>query len=124
MIRRCFKDYGVLTKSDRIKHRSLPKRCFELSQSNIESVDDTGEDASDFFKTGCQSIAEKCKTSEITVDELQSEISNLVSKLMRESPILLDSLIKDLRELTFEQMLEKRNDLYKKLVERYENDGI
>jgi len=117
-----FPEYAMLDLkklSQSIAHRRLPKRCFEISQTNVESIDADNELNLSLYT---KALAEKCKLG-ISAEELEKHIVSLAYSLMmqetRENPVLYDLLIPELREATFEELLELRKNFYEQLVQEY-----
>lgn len=118
-----FPDYGMLNLTNlakNIKQRKLPKRCFEVSQTNIQLIDASA--GSTTIHNQANLIMDKCKgTDTYSVEELEKDIIALSSIIMRENAPALDALISELREMTFEAALEKRKLLYIEIVCAYKD---
>ena len=104
--------------SNDIKTRRLPKRCFELSYTNVESTE-KDEICAESIRTQCQRIISECSASRMSVDDLIKEASILASIIARENSVPLDTLISEFIELTYDELLDKRNDFYLRLTEVY-----
>lgn len=106
-----------------IANRRLPKRCFEISQSNVENI---AEEPKFDLTHQCQILAEQCKNG-ITAEELQSRIELMIFSLRnqetREDKVLLDSLYNELGKVTFEAMLALRKKFYIQLANEYSKAG-
>ncbi|MDR0424179.1 MAG: HD domain-containing protein [Clostridiales Family XIII bacterium] len=116
-----FLDLGALAQN--IRHRRLPKRCFEVSQANIQSTGMEKDESTieSTIKRQCEAIMYKCKKnmSTYSVDDMGNDVADLFSIITRENAPPLDTIISDLRDMMFEKALEKRRDFYKKLVAAY-----
>jgi len=112
-------DLGDL--ADRIRNRRFPKRCFELSHTNVKNI--RPEKPDNDLHLYCQKLIDKCKTDQITIEDVKKDIQIYTRKKTRKSHTLLDMLIKYLPELTYDDLLKKREELFYKLVERYESEG-
>jgi len=120
-----FPEYALLdlqNLSYNISCRRLPKRCFEISQTNVEYIDEEqGFDLRHYSEV----LAEKCKkgiSTDDLIDSIESMANSLIMQLTRETP-LYDSLISDFREATFEKLLDLRNNFFKHLVSEYNNSN-
>jgi len=106
--------------AENIQDRKLPKRCFEVSQSNIKSTD--AELEAETIHNQCLEIIEKCKSLEgYSADDAKKDIIALNSLMMRENAPPLDFLIAELRDLTFREYLLKRKEFYAQLVQAYKD---
>jgi len=105
--------------ADRIRNRRFPKRCFELSQTNIKR--DDSEKTDNDLQLFCENLIKRYKTDQITVEEVQKDIQTYTIIKTRKGPALLENLIMDLRESTYEKLLKKREELYNQLVEEYKS---
>jgi HD superfamily phosphohydrolase len=104
--------------ADRIRQRRLPKRCYELTQTNV--TDNRPENNGDNMRRRfCQNLIDKCKANEITVEEIERDIQEYIVTSTKENPTLLDTLISDIYELTYDRLLEKREEFYKRLIKEY-----
>lgn len=104
--------------ADDVKFRRLPKRCFEISQSNVvcteENIDDT------FIAKQCKHIIDQCKNDDTYgSEELQKDIEILSSVMTRSTKPILDELIAELSGLTYVELLGKRKEFYNLLVQAY-----
>lgn len=120
-----FPEYGSLdlkTLAHNIKNRYLPKRCFELSYTNVENPEQE-EATSDMIKKQCQLIIKKCSDPKIQNEDLIKEASILTSIITREKYVPLDSIINEFIELTYEELLEKRKAFYLALIDEYKKVG-
>lgn len=116
-----FPDYGsldLMALSQNIKNRKLPKRCFEVSQTNIQPIDESAGSAN--IRIQVERILEKCRGNDsYGVDELARDITSLSSIVMRENSPILDTLISEWCEMTFETALIQRQMLYNELAKAY-----
>jgi hypothetical protein len=116
-----FPGYAMLRLNDlalRIKNRKLPKRCFEISQSNIEPLETLSVENAN--KQYFLDVLEKIKTTDkYDFDDFKQDIMMLTPIIMRSNTPLLDDLISEYRELTFEDALIKRKDFYDALIKEY-----
>lgn len=120
-----FPDYGMLDLEElaaNIKNRRLPKRCFEVSQASVIPLEEEHFDsAHDRAMDYCREVMRKIKddAANYTAEDLKNDMLKFSSTVIRDKETLLDSLIKDLRDLTYTEMLEKRQEFFKALVEEY-----
>jgi len=119
-----FPEYGMLNLkelADNIKNRKLPKRCFEVSQASVIPLEEEIDDTSDSVMEYCQSVMEKIKDGETdyTVENLRNDMIRFSSSIIRKKEAILDNLIRDLRDLTYTEMLVKRQEFYNALLEEY-----
>jgi len=106
-----------------IHNRKLPKRCFEVSQGNVVAVGPKNKE--DKVLEYCETILNKCKNATETYSskDLKDEIVILSTLLMKDDEVNLDSLINDFHDLTYDDMLEKRNEFYNELTKEYLKDN-
>ena len=107
--------------SENIKYRRLPKRCFEVSQTYIESIENN--DLPNLLREKAQAIIEKSKIQEVTAEEIEQDIKGFLAVVMKEEPISLDALISDFIDLKYEDLLKKRYEFYNELVKAYKKEG-
>ncbi|MHB8127665.1 MAG: HD domain-containing protein [Mobilitalea sp.] len=121
-----FPSYGMINLNvlaQNIKNRRLPKRCFEVSQANIQLID-TGV-SEDVIKLYCEEILNKSREAEhYTTDDIEKDIIAISSIIMRSNSPILDNLITEFRDLTFEDALTKRQIFYNNLVKAYKAKGL
>lgn len=118
-----FPEYGANLNlkelANNIKNRLLPKRCLEVSQSNIEAISPNASEKTlhDF----CEEMFNKIKNNDdYSIDKFESDVSSISSLVARDNnPPQLDKLIAELKDLTYDQMLVKRKELYEAIVEEY-----
>ena len=115
-------DLDALAK--RISHRGLPKRCFELSQTNVVSTDIEIKKNTDLVRQQCQSIIEKCATDGVATSEIENDIRALTSVIMRENSVQLDPVINEIQELKYDDLLKKRKEFHEKLIEKYQSKEL
>lgn len=121
---RPFPEYGELNLkelAENIRNRKLPKRCFEVSQASIIPLEEKTNDGNQVLEY-CQSVMEKIKFDKdeaYTAENLMNDMIRFSSSIIREKEAILDNLVKDLRDLTYTEMLEKRKEFYSALVEEY-----
>jgi HD superfamily phosphohydrolase len=105
-----------------IKNRKLPKRCFEVSQSNIQFNDNGNEN---LIKSKCEEVYHKCKTSEeYNAEALEKDIQMIATMIMGKCRPIIDSLISEYRDMTFDELLEKRKEFYEELVNSYQEQKL
>jgi len=105
--------------ADRIQNRRLPKRCFELSHTNVKSTEPDVND--ELIGQQLQSITDKYSKKGASFDELEKDISDLTVIITRENPVPLDFLVSEFHDLTHEKLLVKRKEFYDQLIEEYRN---
>lgn len=104
--------------ADDVRLRRLPKRCFEISQSNVECIEEDIDSA--FIAKQCKSIINQCKNSDkYGGEELQKDIEILSSVMTRSTKPILDELIAELSSLTYVELLDKRREFFDLLVQAY-----
>lgn len=104
--------------ADDVRLRRLPKRCFEISQSNVVCIEEDID--SEFIAKQCKNIIEQCKSNDkYGSEELQKEIEVLSSVMTRSTKPILDELIAELSGLTYVELLDKRKEFYNLLVQTY-----
>ncbi len=120
-----FPEYGELDLkklAENIHNRSLPKRCFEVSQNSIEAIKSKDQqDELKFYKD----ILDKChKGNDYSAEDLKNDILRLSGAFMDGDEIKLDSIIGELRNMTYTEMLEKRKEFYNEFVKEYKKEKI
>lgn len=104
--------------ADDVKFRRLPKRCFEISQSNVVCVEEDID--STFIAKQCERIISQCKSGDVYgSEELQKDIEVLSSVMTRSTKPILDELIAELSGLTYVELLDKRKEFFDLLVQAY-----
>jgi hypothetical protein len=93
-----------------IKDRRLPKRCFELSHTNVKSTEPDVND--ELIRRQLQSLIDKYSTEEASLDELEKDISALKVSIERKKPSPPDFPISEFHDLTHEKLLEKRKEFF------------
>lgn len=120
-----FPKYGMIqlnTLANNIHNRKLPRRCFEVSQGNVVPIETTDENG-EILKY-CEELLNKCKHDDIfSADDLENAMIKFSSLLIKDEEVKLDSLIGNLRDLTYTQMLEKRQEFYNAFVDEYKRQG-
>ncbi|MCL2285739.1 MAG: HD domain-containing protein [Firmicutes bacterium] len=107
--------------SENIKYRRLPKRCFEVSQTYIEST--KPNDLPTLLRSKAVDIITKSRNEATTVDEIEKDILGFLSVVMKEDPVSLDALISDYIDLKYDDLLKKRFEFYNAIVEEYKSKG-
>ena len=119
-----FPEHGDLDLSllaQNILNRRLPKRCFEISQSNICLIDN--QHTENHFKTECLKVLERTKADDYSSEEFENDVVLLSSLVMKNDTPELDSLVQEFREMTFEESLSARKAFYDELVSEYKSNG-
>ena len=122
-----FPSYSALDLDDlakRISQRKLPKRCFELSQTNVVSTEMEVEKNADIIRQRCQLIIEKCVAENVETSEIEKDIRALTSIITRESSVQLDSFVNEIQELDYEGLLKKRKEFYDLLIAKYQDNAL
>lgn len=121
-----FPKYGKLDLkklANDIKLRRLPKRCFEISHSNVVSKDTKKDEI--LIKERYEQIINKCKSDEMyDVLKLQRDVESMFALTTRVSEPVLDRLLVGLRELTYVEKLGKRKEFYEQLVDAYKEKNM
>lgn len=118
-----FAELDLRELSKAVKLRKLPKRCLEISQSNITTIEKNIDNK--YLIQQCQNIIEKCQTnSNYGNEDLQKDIKALSSVMTRSNKPVLDELIAELSELTYVELLEKRKEFYLLLVDAYKENRM
>lgn len=109
--------------AENVKLRKLPKRCLEISQSNVECIEENVDN--EYVVRQCEEIIRKCKNDDnYGIKDLKRNIEILSSVLTRSTKPVLDELIAELSELTYPELLDRRKEFYNLLVEEYKNKGL
>lgn len=109
--------------AEAVKLRKLPKRCLEISQSNITSIEENIDNK--YVVQQCQSIIEQCQLgNDYGIEKLQKDIEILSSVMTRSTKPVLDELIAEFSELTYVELLDKRKEFYNLLVVAYKKKGM
>lgn len=121
-----FPEYGMLNLeelADNIHNRKLPRRCFEVSQGNVVAVESVDEEKKALEY--CTNILGECRdsTREYTAEDLKNAMLSFSTLLMKDDEVKLDLLVGDLRDMTYTEMLAKRQEFYDEFVKEYENQG-
>lgn len=119
-----FPEYGMLNLRElaaNIRNRKLPKRCFEVSQATVVPIVEKGDSDAGSVMQYCQEVMQKLQSreSEYTVEDLQNDMIRFSASIVRNEDAVLDNLIKDLRDLTYTEMLVKRQEFYNAMVAEY-----
>lgn len=106
----------------KISHRKLPKRCLEVSRTNIENI----EVADELDLTVMYKELHKKAEDGISFEEFQKEIESVINakEKPKETLVKLDLLIPELvvgDGPTFEDLLDLRKELFDELVVEYDN---
>lgn len=121
-----FPEFGELDLkelSESVKLRKLPKRCLEISQCNITSIEENIDNK--YVVQQCETIIKQCQSdSNYGIENLQRDIEVLSSVMTRSTKPVLDELIAELSELTYVELLEKRKEFYHLLVAAYKKNGM
>lgn len=120
-----FPEYGELDLkklADNIHNRSLPRRCFEVSQNSVEAIIPKNQKEELKFY---DDILHKCRhESNYSAENLKNDILHISGALMDGDDIKLDDVIGELRNMTYTEMLEKRKEFYNELVKEYQKENI
>lgn len=109
--------------AENIRLRKLPKRCLEISQSNVECIEENVDN--EYVVHQCEKIISKCRNDDdYNIQDLQKNIEILSSVLTRSTKPVLDELIAELSELTYVELLDRRKEFYNLLVAEYKNKGL
>ena len=109
--------------SEAVKLRRLPKRCLEISQSNITCIEENIDNK--YVVQQCEAIIRKCQSGDdYGIENLQKDIEILSSVMTRSTKPVLDELIAELSELTYVELLDKRKEFYNLLVGAYKQKGM
>ncbi len=119
-----FPEYGDLDLeqlAQKIINRRLPKRCFEISQSNICLKDE--QNSENIFKKECEKLLTLVQSKDYELSEFESDIVSLSSLVMKNDAPELDSLIQEFRNMTFQESLKARKAFYDELVKEYKKNN-
>ncbi len=121
-----FPEYPILDLeelADNIHNRKLPRRCFEVSHSNVEGIE--AEVETDKMMVYCNNILDKCRgvDSNYTAEDLMNAMLGFSSLLIKDDQVKLDNLFSDLRDMTYTEMLKKRKEFYDAFIQEYEMKG-
>lgn len=119
-----FPEYGMLDLKGlaaNIRNRRLPKRCFEVSQASVIPLEEKTDNDSDSVMEYCQAVMKRLKEGgeQYTIEDLRNDMIRFSSSIIRNKEAILDNLIRDLRDLTYTEMLVKRQEFYNALVKEY-----
>lgn len=119
-----FPEYSMLNLkelADNIRNRKLPKRCFEVSQASVIPLEGEADETGDNGREYCQAVMDKIKddNADYTVENLRNDMTRFSSSIIRKKEAVLDNLIIDLRDLTYTEMLIKRQEFYNELLKEY-----
>ena len=122
-----FPEYGGLLNlkelADNVRQRRLPKRCFEVSQSNVRWLEGVQDNKK--LEEHCQKIIEECRNNkQFDAQMMVKRIELISSEISRGAGSILDNLVSEFRELTFTELLDKRKKLYDLLVDKYKQKNM
>lgn len=120
-----FPEYGTLDLkelAENIHNRRLPKRCFEVSQNNVVALNSDSEKQTLKY---CEDILSKCRddNQKYSAKDLQNAMLLFHTLPMNNDEVKLDSLVGDLRNITYIEMLEKRKEFFNEFVKEYKKQG-
>lgn len=109
--------------AENIHNRRLPRRCFEVSQGNVVAA--KSDDAEERTLEYCESVLEQCKDKgkQYSAKDLRNAMLGFSTLLMKDDEVKLDVLIGDLRNMTYTEMLDKRQEFYNEFVKEYKSQG-
>ncbi len=120
-----FPEYGFLNLkelADNIRNRRLPKRCFEVSYNN---VDFNEKDVTEYALDYCEKILSKCRGGSYTAEELLNAILLFSKNSMSSTGAHdLDKIVKEFRDKTYFEMLNKRREFYYSFINEYKRQGL
>lgn len=116
-----FPEYGTMLNleelAENIHNRRLPRRCFEVSQSNVVAIQPVDKEKESLKY--CEGILEQCKDNSYSAEELRDAMLSFSTFLMKDDEVKLDHLVSGLRDMTYTEMLEKRKEFYEEFVKEY-----
>ncbi|MBR6881103.1 MAG: HD domain-containing protein [Clostridiales bacterium] len=120
-----FEKYGNINLAELVRNitnRNLPKRCFEISQANIVPLSDVEKDDETKY---CTQMLQKIRSdSAYDIDSLMSDIIKIAPNLIGGKKMMdISDIIDPYQNLSFEEMLAKRQVIYKALTLAYEEKG-
>lgn len=115
--------FNLVELSYKIKNRCLPKRCFEVSHSNIELVNKPimDEEENDFFKKIFKGIKNGRYSLKKFEMEMQEKVRSTIYSLQAGGVPKLDKFLrkKKLDNLSYYELLIKRKELFELISKKY-----
>lgn len=121
-----FPEYDMLNLeelAENIHSRRLPKRCFEVSQSNVVAVKASDPDSN--ILEYCEKILEQCRDDKqnYSPEDLKNAMLLFSTYLMKDDDVKLDNLVGKLRDMTYTELLGIRREFFGEVAKEYKKRG-
>ena len=115
-----FPEYGDISLeqlANRIRNRSLPKRCLEVSQSIVQNIDEKDKEKDKVLEELLHRIQ---NNPHYDTKALDSDINNMISYYTRSNARYIAGFMSRFEGSTFDEVLKIRKKIYDELIRVYQ----